>query len=979
MADGNLEFDTSIDLKGFDQGCDSLESTIKELKDAIEVLSVTIKKTFNINTDKTTNNVNKTTDAVQKQSEELKKQEGIIDKVGEALDKAFDDSVGEWIAEEAKSMAEATGVAGSFTNAMNRIKGMFHDVSQSIMQLFKMKNEDVISSNSVKNVDNISSKMMLLQEQLRKAEAELANAEQKLIDFSNQQIPTQEYTKLETSAKKVETELLTLLNEQEKFIDSGGSIHEPGYLELGRDIDVAESKLKHLENAMQTLKESNKAFSLGSNDTGKMQKLTSDVINAEGKVSILKQRMQELADKEGNVESKGATSFPKIGSMAGMVVSKIKSLEIRMFSLAKTSGKMGFKIVSALNPVSKLFSKTSKSAEGLTKKLTGMLKRVFVFTVITKVLREIKTLMSNIFTKDSEMSGYFAQIKGNLYTAFAPIYEYVLPGIKLVMSALAILTSYLANVSSAIFGKTIAQSKALGKSLSDQARSTDETAKATKKASEQLASFDELNVRQDNDNDSGSIKPVFNAGEMNVGWVEQIKKMISSDDWEGIGILISDKMADMLEKINWQKIQTKIKKTITNFTRILNGFFANMQLAWNLGTSIAQLLNTGFLSAYTFLTTFDFTKFGAFIGASINGAVKKFDWGLLGNTVGAAIQALIDSIYGFVTTYKWGTIGSGLSKSVNKMFKTIDWSKAGKSVGEGITGIFNECSSFLAGVDWFAIGRDIADFFEAIDWGEVAASIFKAFGAALAAGVALLLPLLRDLGQFIIDGFSNGIIEGMKDIGKWIKKYIFDPFIEGFKKAFDINSPSKKMMKMGEYITEGLKEGVKAPVYTVLAVFEGIRTGIIKIVNGIIKVINGMISGICSGINALINLLNSFHVDIPKKLSKVMGIDSIGFNINTLDSSKYHIDPVPLAKGAVIPPRAPFIAELGDQKNGTNIETPLDTMIDAFKEALRSEEAVGSGSIEVNVYLEGDANGLFKSVKAEAKKYKNRTGTPAFV
>lgn len=57
-----------------------------------------------------------------------------------------------------------------------------------------------------------------------------------------------------------------------------------------------------------------------------------------------------------------------------------------------------------------------------------------------------------------------------------------------------------------------------------------------------------------------------------------------------------------------------------------------------------------------------------------------------------------------------------------------------------------------------------------------------------------------------------------------------------------------------------------------------------------------------------------------------------------------------LASGAVIPPNAPFMAVLGDQKNGTNIEAPLDTIKQAVS------EVIGSGSIEVHNYVHFDGN-----------------------
>ena len=57
-----------------------------------------------------------------------------------------------------------------------------------------------------------------------------------------------------------------------------------------------------------------------------------------------------------------------------------------------------------------------------------------------------------------------------------------------------------------------------------------------------------------------------------------------------------------------------------------------------------------------------------------------------------------------------------------------------------------------------------------------------------------------------------------------------------------------------------------------------------------------------------------------------------------------------LASGAVIPPNRKFLAVLGDQKSGTNVETPLATMVDAFKQAMAES---GGGATTVVIQLDG--------------------------
>lgn len=79
-----------------------------------------------------------------------------------------------------------------------------------------------------------------------------------------------------------------------------------------------------------------------------------------------------------------------------------------------------------------------------------------------------------------------------------------------------------------------------------------------------------------------------------------------------------------------------------------------------------------------------------------------------------------------------------------------------------------------------------------------------------------------------------------------------------------------------------------------------------------------------------------------------------------------------LATGAVIPPNAPFMAMLGDQRHGTNIEAPLDTIKQAVAEVM--------ANMQNNVTFEiiGDPHGMFKVMQREAEDYFESTGREAF-
>lgn len=92
-------------------------------------------------------------------------------------------------------------------------------------------------------------------------------------------------------------------------------------------------------------------------------------------------------------------------------------------------------------------------------------------------------------------------------------------------------------------------------------------------------------------------------------------------------------------------------------------------------------------------------------------------------------------------------------------------------------------------------------------------------------------------------------------------------------------------------------------------------------VNGIIGFFNTMLRGITSGINSLISRLNTISFEVPDWVPDLGG-SSFGISLNTVRTPQIPM----LAKGAVLPANRPFMAVVGDQRHGTNVEAPLETI-----------------------------------------------------
>lgn len=159
-----------------------------------------------------------------------------------------------------------------------------------------------------------------------------------------------------------------------------------------------------------------------------------------------------------------------------------------------------------------------------------------------------------------------------------------------------------------------------------------------------------------------------------------------------------------------------------------------------------------------------------------------------------------------------------------------------------------------------------------------------------------------------------------------------------------------------------LLQGLTGLINFIVGTFTGDWTrawnGIKDIFSGIINSISSMIETFVNGASSLINgLIGSFN-----KITSIVGIPSIP-EIPKLKIPK-------LATGAVIPPNAPFMAMLGDQKHGTNIEAPLDTIKQAVREVVGSGNSGGMYQFVAQI----DGRTIFESVISEAQLRQSSTG-----
>ena len=132
----------------------------------------------------------------------------------------------------------------------------------------------------------------------------------------------------------------------------------------------------------------------------------------------------------------------------------------------------------------------------------------------------------------------------------------------------------------------------------------------------------------------------------------------------------------------------------------------------------------------------------------------------------------------------------------------------------------------------------------------------------------------------------------------------------------------------------------QAMAQTVGTVWQNIVATVQNAVNAVVGVVRGMVQAISAAFSSLAALGRG----VFNGLSAAAGNAAAA-----LTGSRVRFQVPALASGAVIPPNREFLALLGDQRSGTNIEAPLDTIKQAFAETLA---ALGGGDGQpINIYI----------------------------
>ena len=649
---------------------------------------------------------------------------------------------------------------------------------------------------------------------------------------------------------------------------------------------------------------------------------------------------QSIKEQESTVRQL-QKEFDAVQSKVESYDAKIRVGEKALGRMQEDAGGLEQKLQAATDGGSAMgdaINRAQSYMEKFTERVKKLAKRVFVFTVITAALRSIKNWMGGIIRQNNEAAAAMAQLRGALLTLAQPLAEVVIPLFTALVQILTRVVSALAQVFAYITGKPISAMKANAKALNAQADAIDSVGDSAKKASKSLAGFDELNVLSAADTSPASGGASAAAPDFNFDanmTEDQLKNMLTLIELIAAGILgwkLGNGFTDGLKKT--AGIFLAIDGTIGSIKALTDAWTNGVNLD-NLLSALGHMLE---LSGGLYLA---FGKVGAGIGLVVSGVAllvtafrDMMENGMnLENTLMSVAGLMLGGLGIAVLTGSWiplliAAIASLLVAVVNAYGDTEQFVDGIKAMLDGFAdffaGIFTgDIDRAIGGIEKIFKGLQnvlfsIVDalknmFLSFLDW------LDEKTGGKLHGIIEFIKSLVTGAFTFIKDFIGNAMA-AIKKIFTGIVKFLSGAFTGDWDKAW-----------------EGIKD-----------IFDGISTAIMgkwaAVINAIIRALNW-----------LIEKANKISFTVPDWVPGLGG-KHIGVNIPKINELQ-----IPkLAQGAVIPPNREFMAVLGDQKHGTNIEAPLDTIKQAVAEVL------GQGSDRpITIIVQMDGKEMFRQMVRE--------------
>ena len=745
--------------------------------------------------------------------------------------------------------------------------------------------------------------------------------------------------KAEVDAKNAQKELDSLTKKIDKMEEElNKSTGEQSGIKA--QLDAAKEAAKQTEAAIKSLKD--EASRIKDVTSGNVSASPDDYIAAYSRqaevAAQLKEQETALRQQDKIVES--------LDGKYARITDKVNEQTAALDAAKTRAGELTEKITSAHGATERMAlasEKASKSMDTFGKRVSGLFKRILVFSLISKALQSLRTWLGKTIMQNEEARAAVARLKASLLTLAQPILEVVIPVFVKLVNILAQVVTAIAKFFGMLSGKSWSAQKSAAAGLNEEQKALEGVGAAAEDAGKSMAGFDEINQLTSNNAGAGG------GGGSGTSASDAISPDFSSLD------MAEDELNDILGIV---------------------GAIAAGLLAWKIASLFTDSLST--IGGLALAAAGGFALVYFWLDAWNNGIDLENFLGMLGGL--AALAGGLAIAFGPIAA-GIALVAGGLAMLVVGIKDVIE---NGFNLENTLTII---AGLFAAGLGISLLtGSWIPLLIAAIVGILVALVSFTGHGEELING---LKDVVEGFGKFFKGVFTGDLklaAEGAKQIWAGLKQ-AWNAIVNSIKDAWNafvewLRSKNPALANIFETIGklfgdqyESWEKILSGLITFISGVFTGdwkkAWNGVLDVLKGIWNLIVGTIEGainlIIDGINLLISALNKIQVNIPDWVP-LLGGRTFGVNIPPVT----RVSLPRLASGAVIPPNSEFLAVLGDQKSGTNIETPLATMVQAFKQAMA--ETGGMGGRNITVVMQVDKREFARAVYTANNDETQRVG-----
>lgn len=635
-------------------------------------------------------------------------------------------------------------------------------------------------------------------------------------------------------------------------------------------------------------------------------------------------------EKQGQAADKVAARYDKINSEVSEISSRLDEAKTRAGQLAQKVAGSG----AASEATAKATGKATNEIIKFRKRILELTKSALIFSVLTKALTVMRNWLGRTVSTSEEAAAAIAAFKGSLQGLAAPILNSVIPALVKIVQVITQIISLISRGVSALFGMTNKQALSTAESLNAEQAALEGVGGAASDAEKQLASFDEINKLTEPSGGGGGgtsdLGATFEEIELPPWMAAAAEKLASAfeklkDAWNGLK-----------ENETFQKIVDAVKELVVVAAEtVIEGLARAIEIAGKALTMIDQILDGDFAGA-----------FDTFLGLLYD--VIKL--------ISSPIQNAAEWLFGlFGIEYDWET---AWDEQIKPWFTVARWEQLWEDVKTGISNGWNNVKTWWqnsALVKWW--NDSVKPWFTKARWqqlwNDVKTGISNGWNSIVTwwKNSALVTWFNSDVKPWFTrdrwvqlwDAVKQAFTTGWNNISEWWKNSTFVKWWESdVKPWFSLSRWQQLWTEVKNGFTQGwqsIKDWWNTAISTwwsqnVAVWFTAEKWG--SAMGGIKEAFG---TAFKNAANKAIDVLNQMISWMNQKLKftipalTIMGEtiwDAKSITLASIPSIPY------LAQGAVIPPNREFMAVLGDQKSGTNVEAPLSTIEQAVRNVLGS-------------------------------------------